>query len=452
MTSRPISRRAFLGTATGVPMTLTAAARRLDDQAAGRPAPGPLLELAGRSVIELRDLYRKDLFDDYLPFVEKYVIDHERGGFMCEVDLDGRLISTNKSSWFDGRGLWVHAFLYNHFGRDPKQLEIARKTADLLLRVGPSGPDGLWPKTYTRDGTPLSSSDGEIYGDLFVAEGLAEYAAASGEIRYRTMARDLVRKCVRLYDSPEYRPAIGQTYLGPGARPFPGARVLGVWMVLLRLSTQMLEREADLEIEAIANRAVDAITHAHFNPDFELCNELLNHDLSRPDNEYKQLVYTGHCLEVLWMVLREAQRRQDQALFDLTADRHRRHLTVAWDDVFGGVLRNLQHVEQDVWLTDKVLWAQEEVLIATLLLVEAGVEWAAAEFSRMYRYVRATYPLTDRGLPLWMYAGDRRMTYASFLAMPRRLENYHHPRHLMLNLLALERLTQDRQMKPRVEP
>ncbi len=141
------------------------------------------------------------------------------------------------------------------------------------------------------------------------------------------------------------------------------------------------------------------------------------------------------------MVLREAQRRRDDRLFRLAAERYRRHIAVAWDDVFGGVFRNLQHVERNVWLTDKVLWAQEEVLIGTLLLVEAGVDWAAAEFSRMYRYVRSTYPLSGRGSPMWMYAGDRRMTYQSFAALPRRLENYHHPRHLMLNLLVADRLT-----------
>jgi hypothetical protein len=39
-----------------------------------------------------------------------------------------------------------------------------------------------------------------------------------------------------------------------------------------------------------------------------------------------------------------------------------------------------------------------------------------------------------------MYAGNRRMEHASFLAMPRRFENYHHPRHLLLNLLVLDRL------------
>jgi N-acylglucosamine 2-epimerase len=437
----PVSRRTFLGAVSGVPAVVATAA--WPAQAPGRAVQRQEAErrLAGYSLAELRALYRRDLFDDYLPFLDRYVFDQEHGGFMCELDLDGRRLSTNKSSWYDGRGLWVHAFLYNHFGRDARQLEISRKTAEFLLRTRPSGADALWPKTYTRDGQGLLSAQGEIYGDLFVAEGLAEYAAATAEQKYTDIARELVLKCVRLYDRQDYCPEIGRTYFGPDARPFPGARILGVWMVLLRVCTQMLERHADPELEVVARRAVDAIMRHHFNPDFELFNELLNHDLSRPDNEYAQLVYTGHCIEMLWMVLQEARRRGDQALFDLAAARSQRHIGVAWDDVFGGVFRNLQHVERNVWLTDKVLWAQEEVLIGTLLLVESGAEWAAAEFSRMYRYVRATYLLNQGGRAIWMYAGNRRMERASFLAMPRRFENYHHPRHLLLNLLVLDRLT-----------
>lgn len=435
-----ISRRTFLGAAAPA---LAGASRRARSQDVSQRKPA-VSELAGYSIAELRDRYRRDLFEDYLPFVDRYVIDHERGGFMCEVDLDGTRLSTNKNSWFDGRGLWVHAFLYTHFGRDARQLEIARKTAAFLLRNRPPGPDDLWPKTYTADGSPLLPADGEIYGDLFIAEGLDEYAHATGERTHADLARELVLKCVRLYDRPDYRPVIGRTYLGPDARPFPGARILGAWMVLLRVCTQMLERRPDSEIAAVARRSVDAIMQSHFNPDFALFNELLNHDLSRPDNEYAQLVYTGHSIEVLWMVLLEARRLRDDALFDLATERYRRHITVAWDDVFGGVFRNLQHVERNVWLTDKVLWAQEEVLIGTLMLVEAGLEWAPGEFSRMYRYVRSTYPQTESGATLWMYAGNRRMERASFLAMPRRLENYHHPRHLMLNLLVLERLMAQR--------
>ncbi len=65
-------------------------------------------------------------------------------------------------------------------------------------------------------------------------------------------------------------------------------------------------------------------------------------------------------------------------------------------------------------------------------------------FDRMYRYVRDNYPLKSRGSALWMYASDRRVTFEAFSQMPKRVENYHHPRHLMLNLLSLERMIKRR--------
>ena len=56
-------------------------------------------KLAGLTLEQLRDQYRKDLFDDFLPFMDKYIIDHELGGFMCHTDRDGSHLSTKKNSW-----------------------------------------------------------------------------------------------------------------------------------------------------------------------------------------------------------------------------------------------------------------------------------------------------------------------------------------------------------------
>jgi mannose/cellobiose epimerase-like protein (N-acyl-D-glucosamine 2-epimerase family) len=189
-----VSRRVFLGRHRRSAAVAAAASSPTQKAAGTVQRRDPALRLAGYSLAELRALYRRDLLYDYLPLVDRHVFDHEQGGFMCEVDLDGRRISTNKSSWYDGRGLWVHAFLHNHFGRDAQQLEISRKTAEFLLRTRPAGADALWPRTYTREGQPLLSADGEIYGDLFVAEGLAEYAKPADHSA-PTSAREL--KCVR---------------------------------------------------------------------------------------------------------------------------------------------------------------------------------------------------------------------------------------------------------------
>ncbi|HTK38336.1 MAG TPA: AGE family epimerase/isomerase [Pyrinomonadaceae bacterium] len=390
---------------------------------------------------ELQQKYHGFLFDDFLPFMDKYVIDHELGGFMCNTDYTGERLNDNKLSWFEGRGSWVYAFLYNNLAREKRYLDVARKSLEFVLRSKPQGENELWPKELTRDGKPLSSADGEIYGDVFIAEGLAEFSKATGDKHFWDLAKQIVLKCVQLYDNPNYRPTIGQTYLGKDARDFPGARIQGVWMVLIRTSTQMLKMHADAELEQIAHRCVDAVLNHHFNPEFQLDNELLNHDLSRPVNEYRQLVYTGHCIENLWMMMAEAERLNDDKLYDTFAQRFKRHVEVAWDDVYGGVFRDLMNVDENRWTLDKVLWAQEEVLIGSLHIYEkTGAPWAAEMFDRALDYVLKTYPLKSHGSPLWIYGGNRKVDFEEFKTRPKRVENYHHPRHLMLNLLAIGRM------------
>jgi len=398
--------------------------------------------LAGHSLEQVRDQLRKDLFDDFLPFMDKYVVDHQYGGFMCDTGYDGTRGDEKKFDWFEGRGIWVYSFIYGHFERDPRYLEVARRSLEFVLKNEPSG-DVLWARQFTREGKPLTGPDSEIYGDLFIAEGLTAYASATGAPAHLDHAKRLMQKCLRIYDRPDYNPPIGRTYLGPDAPLFPGARIQGAWMVLIRLATQMLEQRPDSEIEAVADRCVEAIIRYHYNPEFGLNNELLNHDLSRPANLYAQLVYPGHTVEVSWMLLEEAVRRKDKFLFQTAAERFRRHVEVAKDRVYGGVFHDLKDVDQNIFTMGKVLWAQEEVLTGTLLVIEhTGAQWAKDLFQEMYEYVRSKYLLKAHGSSLWMYQSDRKVSFEEFIKLPKRVENYHHPRHLMLSLLAVERMIQ----------
>ncbi|MBA3631865.1 MAG: AGE family epimerase/isomerase [Acidobacteria bacterium] len=437
-----MNRRKFLSATAGIGGLFAAEPSLVFSQTkSGKANSRPVSELAGVTLGDLREKYRRDLFDDFLPFMDKYVIDHEYGGFMCLTDYTGERESDKKLSWFEGRGSWVYAFLYNNLAREQKYLDVARKSIDFVLKSKPKNENELWSKELSRDGKPLSPPDGEIYGDLFIAEGLAELSKATGDKKFWDEAKNLVLKCVKIYDRADYRPIIGQTYLGKDARPFPGARIQGAWMVLVRVATQMLRMRPDAQLESIAARSVDAVLNHHFNPEFGLNNELLNHDLSRPRNEYAQLVYTGHGIETLWMMLFEAERLKNKQLFNTFAERFRRHTEVAWDDVYGGVFRNLMNVNENRWTLDKVLWAQEEVLIGSLYIFEkTGADWASEMFNRTYEYVIKTYPLKKYGSPLWMYAGNRKVEFEEFKTRPKRVENYHHPRHLMLNILSLDRM------------
>jgi mannose/cellobiose epimerase-like protein (N-acyl-D-glucosamine 2-epimerase family) len=392
-----------------------------------------------------RNQYRKDLFDDYIPFHEKYVVDKQYGGFHCTVKPNGELISPEKTAWYEGRGTWVFSFLYNNFGREQRYLDVAARSIKLIERSRPKGPDEHWPRAIQRDGSPAGPPDTEVYSDLFIAEGMAEFSKAAKEQAYWNEAKQIVLKCVRRYDRPDYHSTIGRTYLGPEAPPFPGARVLGVWMVLLRATTQMLATRADAELLKLNDRCLDAILNRHYNPRFQLCNELINHDLSRPQNDYEKLVYAGHAMETLWMVLDEAVRRKDIALFDRAAAILRRHCEVSRDRVYGGLFRNLRNVDTNDWTMDKTLFPHQEALIGSLLMIDqTGDPWAREFYASIDQYSRAHFPMKDIGSPLWQVIGDRHVTRTPDMT---RAENYHHARFLMLNLLATERLVR-RQGKP----
>ena len=431
-----MKRRIFLGASAGTALAGMQGCRVKKIETAAKVPPAVEKGvIAGKTLAELRERYRYDLFDDFLPFLDRYVIDHEYGGFMCTTDRSGKNITTDKSAWFEGRGIWVYSFLYNRISHDPKHLEVARKSVEFILKHKPAG-DEFWTGSFSKEGKP-KSGPGDIYGGLFIAEGFSEYSRAAGDDSYWNLAKDILIRHLRRYDSPEYEYAV--TY-GPDIPTFKAPRVLGHWMVLIRLVTQMLENKSDPELETIANRCIEAITKRHFNPAFGLMNEAINHDFLRPTDGFEQFSYTGHAIETLWMVLFEAARRKDRALYRQAAEMFKRHVEIAWDDVYGGEFRCLVHVDNNIWKVDKVLWLQEEVLIGTLFMIEnTGDRWAQEWFAKMYTYVMDKFPLKQYGYPLWIVSADRKVTFEEKAS---RVENFHHPRHLMINLLALDRIIQ----------
>jgi mannose/cellobiose epimerase-like protein (N-acyl-D-glucosamine 2-epimerase family) len=200
----------------------------------------------------------------------------------------------------------------------------------------------------------------------------------------------------------------------------------------------MLElRPDDGRLRALADEIVDGITTKFWNERYGLLNEVLACDLSRPDDDNEDFSYLGHAIETLWMTMVEALRRGDRSLFDLCAERFRRHVEVAWDDVYGGLFRALK-VGTHTYVLDKVLWLQEEGLIGCLLLMEHTDDpWAWAWFERLFEWVELRCRLDPHGYPLYQTSGDRLMTFQPHV---QRKENYHHPRCVMRCLLGLERM------------
>jgi N-acylglucosamine 2-epimerase len=390
------------------------------------------LRIGDHSVQHLRDHYHNYLFDEYLPFWSRHGVDHERGGFICGLDHDGTCVSDNKNMWYQGRGLWTYSYLYRNFGGE-ENLEIARKTKDFLLRHG-RAEDGLWVTTLSKVGQVLDPPSTRGYEGLFVAEGLQAYAHATGDTQAFDLAVESLQRVLALYEEAD-RP--GEDGYVPHS--YPGMRVLGGHMVTILTLTQMLhQRPEDATLQALADTTMQAITQRFWNGNYGLMCEALAHDYSRPDDINEDFSYLGHAIETLWMAMDEAVRRRDRPLLELCADRFRRHVEIAWDDVEGGLFRAL-HIREHSYTLDKVLWLQEEGLIGCLLMIEHGVEadWARFWYERIFDYVEDHFRLTRHGFPLYQTSGDRHVTFTPHVT---RKENYHHPRCVMRSLLVLDRL------------
>ncbi len=388
-------------------------------------------QIGTHSLEQLRDHYRKYLFDEYLPFWKRHGVDHERGGFFCTLDHDGTRVADSKNMWYQGRGLWTYSYLARNFEHD-ESLQIARRTKDFLLAHGRDA-DGWWVSELDADGSVAAPATSRGYESLFVAEGLTAYAAAAADAEALDIA---IESLIRVFDL--LRDPARDVSEGYVPRCYPGMRVLGGHMVLILTLTQMLEqRSGDAKLQALAQEVVAGITVNFWNDKYQLMNEALACDLTRPDDVNEDFCYLGHAIETMWMTMVEGLRRGDRALFDLCAGRFRRHVEVAWDDVHGGLFRALQ-VTTHTYELDKVLWLQEEGLIGCLLLMEhTDDEWAWSWFARIFDWIETHCCLRPHGHPLYQTAGDRTMTYQPHVT---RKENYHHPRGVMRCLLALERM------------
>jgi len=64
-----------------------------------------------------KELYRKELMDNVIPFWEENSPDTEYGGFFTCLDRQGVVFDTNKFMWPQGRQVWFFLMIYNQVER-----------------------------------------------------------------------------------------------------------------------------------------------------------------------------------------------------------------------------------------------------------------------------------------------------------------------------------------------
>jgi mannose/cellobiose epimerase-like protein (N-acyl-D-glucosamine 2-epimerase family) len=284
-----------------------------------------------------------------------------------------------------------------------------------------------------RRGNIVEPADGLGFAGVFVAEGLQEYYKATRDQASMELALESLKRFFNIYDDANRD--VPQWYL---TWCYPGMRTLGYEEMTIRVLTQVLKQLPDPGLETRLACAVDVVIHRFWNAERRLNNEVLTHDYQLPTDGSQNFFYLGHSIVTFWMIMMEAMRKRDRSLFDLAAERFRRHVEAAWDDVYGGLFRGIYLDGTPV--SDKRLWVLDEALIGTMIIIEhTDLEWPLSWFNRVYHCVEDKFSLKQYGFPLWILEADRKITFEPRTA---RKGNYHHPRQLMLNLLALERMSQ----------
>ena len=219
-------------------------------------------------------------------------------------------------------------------------------------------------------------------------------------------------------------------------------------MVFLGTLSQLLSVDEDPRLAQLQQQHVNVIVNRFWNPDYGIVNECLRHDYSRIPGAESHM-FAGHSLETLWMVAHEALRIKDRAMFDTAATRIHRLLEMCWDYVFEGwgdgnyfVFNTAKH-HQGSDYNVKTMWAQCEVLIACLTVLEyTGQPWAKQWYDRTRKFVLKTMPVAAHGV--WRQAVDRCGKDVKRVGIStKRKDNFHQARMLMLNLLSLDRMIEN---------
>ena len=78
----------------------------------------------------LKKLFYDELTKSCIPFWLEHGVDGEFGGVINCLDREGKVYSTDKSVWMQGRCGWMFSYIYNNIEKNEKYLEFAKSCID----------------------------------------------------------------------------------------------------------------------------------------------------------------------------------------------------------------------------------------------------------------------------------------------------------------------------------
>ena len=344
-------------------------------------------------LLELREIYRRELFESVIPFWLNHSLDHVNGGQFNSLDRDGSVFDTDKSMWLQGRALWMFAKLYNEVEPRPQWLDAARHIYDFIARYGFDA-TGACFSAVTADGRPLRKRR-YLFTETFAVIGLAEYARATGDTSALNRAIDTYRLVLDHLSNPgKLEPKVY-----PETRR---AKSHNVSMIMLATTQELrLATAPDTRHQEVVDEALDNILNHFLDDEAGAVFEVLGADNQRLDTDDGRRITPGHAMESAAFIMHEAIERQQDELLAPAMRIIEYSMVRGWDETYGGLLYFVDsegkpptRLEWDM----KLWWPHIKALYALLLAFNlSGDDKYARWFELMHEWSFAHFPDPEYG-------------------------------------------------------
>lgn len=396
------------------------------------PEPLPRRRVRVQSVAALETRYRRELFVEILPFLDRHAFDVRSGACLLPIDRHGRPLAPDVSLAMQGHAICLYSRLYHRHGASLQWRETADRAVAFVLG-SMRGDDGSWFSRLARDGKRPARATDDALSNLHLAEGLAEYARAVGDDSCRRLARTLALETA------------GVNTAGTDRNPLVLATLRA------RVGARLLSSQPDPSIEQLTESSIRAILEDHYNPRTGLTEEQSLSAASPPAT-----TNFGASFAALGVAMRRARDR-DGELAARCATRIRRHIETGWDRLFGGLVHAVRVDDGGyIWPSERPPGSNAEFrfvgeyhymksfrTLATMMTAVLEVlqwrreRWAIDAFRGAQHVLDRHFSFRALGYPFYAMCAGRAMTWSAHSAIP---DIAHHPRLLVSSVEAFARL------------
>lgn len=300
----------------------------------------------------------------------KHGMDPVYGGVYTCLDRTGKIYSTDKSVWMQGRCGWMFAHMCNVYGVKKEWLDASKSCLDFMEAhcINRAAGDRMY-FTVTEDGQPLRQRR-YFFSEAFYASANAEYYGVTGD-------KECLERARRAYNLYWDLAHGGTDPVGMGPKTIPetrSGRAFGQPMIILNVISILLrvDPEHKAEYEDRAQQCVDEIFKYFVKPDLKCVLENVAPDgTARLNYTEGRTVNPGHDIEGVWFILEHARRTGDTSLIPKAAQIFDWAIDLGWDKEYGGLLYFVdclglppEAYEHDM----KLWWPHNEILISSMML------------------------------------------------------------------------------------